>query len=704
MSNSLSRQLRTTLFYALRTAFRLTPMPQATRDRLRQRFLDTRGHWVPEGPKGKAPTGELPRRPYVRSDERAIGYVPYEKGELPDPLPATLVAFYLPQFHTIPENDEWWGKGFTEWRNVARALPQFEGHHQPKLPGDLGFYDLRNVEVMHEQARLAREYGISAFCFYFYWFGGKTLLETPLRNWLNDKSIDLEFCLCWANEKWTRTWDGRGDEILIDQQHSPEDDIAFIEYVAEYMRDPRYLRVDGKPMLLVYRPGLFPDMAATALRWRRWCRDNGVGEIHLTYVQSFESPNPETIGFDAAVAFPPNLASPRSVALSQSLLNPDFDGEVFDWRDLSRTSHNPVQTGYPLHPCVNPGWDNEARRPGRGRVFIHASPRGYSYWLDNALLAARQTGLNTVFINAWNEWAEGAILEPDASLGYANLAATRKALLRTGSHGRVLADATYVVLHAWHLDVMPEILSLLRDSGVSWRALVTGPREHRDPVRHLLESHGLDGEFISVENRGRDILPFVQVAGRLLDQGVDVVLKLHTKRSLHRSDGDSWRNELLQDLLTGDRASKTLRAFREQDDLGIVGPAGHLLPVRDFLGGNRRLVTWASSLIGIPSAIVEEALFVSGSMFWVRLNALRPLLDARLYPSDFEPEHGQIDGTLAHALERLMGACALDAGFTVQSSVQACGEEATAHHGSYRFAAVSGAHSAGRDRPSAPVE
>ncbi|HLM53855.1 MAG TPA: glycoside hydrolase family 99-like domain-containing protein, partial [Pseudoxanthomonas sp.] len=297
-------------------------MPLSTRDRLRQRFLDRYSSLVPPAPRGQPPTdGARVRRPYVRSDERAIGYVPYSKGELPDPLPATLVAFYLPQFHTIPENDEWWGKGFTEWRNVTRALPQFEGHHQPRLPGDLGFYDLRNVEVMREQARLAKEYGIGAFCFYFYWFGGKTLLETPLRNWLNDPTIDFPFCLCWANEKWTRTWDGRGDEILIDQRHSPEDEIAFIKYIADYFRDPRYLRVGGNPLLLIYRPQSLPNALASSHRWREWCRLNKIGELHIAYVESFERPVPKQIGFDSAVEFPPNLMSLGSCATRHVLIN-----------------------------------------------------------------------------------------------------------------------------------------------------------------------------------------------------------------------------------------------------------------------------------------------------------------------------------------------------------------------------------------------
>ncbi len=350
-------------------------------------------------------------------------------------LPVRLIAFYLPQFHAIPENDKWWGEGFTEWTNVKPAQPQFEGHYQPHVPGELGYYDLTDPSVQKRQVELAKQFGVGGFCFYFYWFAGKRLLETPTLNYLNDASLDLPFCLCWANENWSRRWDGLEDDILMAQEHSAEDDLAFIEYVSSYLRDPRNIHINGRPLLLVYRPSLLPSPRETVKRWRDWCRENGIGEIYLTYTQSFETVDPTEYGFDAAVEFPPNNSGPPIITDKVEHLSPEFTGIVYDWRIFVERSKGYHQLDYTLFRSVTPSWDNTARRKSAGSIFANSSPAGYRSWLtrsiEDTLDHQENKDERLIFVNAWNEWAEGAYLEPDEKYGYAYLQATRDALEQT---------------------------------------------------------------------------------------------------------------------------------------------------------------------------------------------------------------------------------------------------------------------------------
>lgn len=661
------------IFQLLRTGFRLVPMPSATRDQWRQRFLDRYSGMLPPGTRGRPPVAAA-HRPLQRAAGHAIGYAPYRKATLPVSLPAKLVAFYLPQFHPIPENDAWWGTGFTEWRNVTRALPQFEGHAQPRLPAELGFYDLRQPDVMRQQMALAREYGVAAFCTYFYWFAGKTLLETPVRQWLSQPELELPICLCWANENWSRRWDGRAEDVLIGQQHSADDDFAFIAYVADYLKDPRYLRVEGKPMLLVYRPGLLPSAKDTAARWRTWCRDHGIGEIHLAYVQSFDRVDPTSIGFDAAVEFPPNNTSLTPITRDQQLINPDFAGEVLDWRQLMRNAVRAVAPKYLLYPGVNPGWDNEPRRSGRGRVLCHASPRGYRDWLHKAVEMAKERSPSTpmVFINAWNEWAEGAVLEPDTRLGHAWLEATREALLppREGTDKRPCA-----VVHAWYVDELDEIVTRLRSHGLDWRIVITSEPEQAQQVRARLEALGVAAEVEALDNRGRDVLPFLRVTERLLSEGVAVVLKLQTKRSA-QDPGSQAHGELLNSLAASDRALRIMEAFAARPHLGLVVPEGVPQPRDHFWDAHEVNIRSLCVRLGLSQPSQGSELIAEG-MFWIRLTALRPLLDAHMEPWEFAPENGRVGCVTAHALERLFGLATAEAGFAAETAATACGMPAS---------------------------
>lgn len=444
-----------------------------------------------------------------------------------------LVAFYLPQFHPVPENDAWWGRGFTEWANVTRARPQFVGHYQPHLPGELGFYDLRLREVQLRQVELAKLYGVGAFCYYFYWFQGKRLLELPLLRHLEDPGLDFPFCICWANENWTKRWDGLEQDVLISQSYGPDDDLAFISYVSRFLRDPRYLRVEGKPLLAVYRPGLFPEPAKTAERWRKWCRDNGVGEIHLGMTRSFDRFDPEDIGFDSAIEFPPNDANvPRLGELKR--LNPRFKGAVYDWRALPQRSREYVDPGYPIHRSVCPSWDNEARRSGRGSILHGSSPGAYGQWLMDAAsetmsrVPAGQDRL--VFVNAWNEWAEGAHLEPDRRYGYAYLEATRMALVRAelqaGSPRSGADPRIAVIVHAFYPEILPILLPGLGKISEQQKLFVTTTPELAGEVRTYLNDVRCPFELIECPNRGRDVAPFLAALRRAEAEGFEYVSTL----------------------------------------------------------------------------------------------------------------------------------------------------------------------------------
>ncbi|MFL5963669.1 MAG: glycoside hydrolase family 99-like domain-containing protein [Gaiellaceae bacterium] len=349
------------------------------------------------------------------------------------------IAFYLPQFHPIPENDGWWGRGFTEWTNVAKARPLFAGHEQPHLPTDLGFYDLRLPEVRAAQADMAREAGIFGFCYYHYWFGGRRLLERPFDEVLASGEPQFPFCLCWANEPWTRAWDGASGETLMEQVYSPEDDCAHIQWLLRAFRDPRYIRVEGKPLFLVYRASELPDPLRTTATWRREAETAGIGEIFLARVESFRSErgDPAAIGFDAAVEFQPNALSlprpersqlPWSIARRLGLSDRVYaDWLIVEYDDVADLALKQPTPDYRRFPCVTPRWDNSPRRRSGGWIVRGSTPERYREWLEEAAARRPKDGDQLVFINAWNEWGEGNHLEPCASWGRAYLEATRLA-------------------------------------------------------------------------------------------------------------------------------------------------------------------------------------------------------------------------------------------------------------------------------------
>jgi SAM-dependent methyltransferase len=335
--------------------------------------------------------------------------------------PARFIAFYLPQFHPIPENDEWWGKGFTEWTNVVQAKPLFDGHLQPRLPAHLGFYDLRVPEVREKQAELARRHGVEGFCYWHYWFRGRRLLRRPFDEVLASGRPDFSFCLAWANETWSRRWLGEERDVLIKQTYSEDDDLDHIRWLMEAFADPRYVRVGGRPVFLVYRPGDLPNPQATIELWRSECSRAGLPNPLLLGVISHQDRDWRTVGFDGNVDFEPQLGVLQG-AFETGL-------KIYDYR-TARQRMTARRRDYPFYPCVFVSWDNTPRRGDDGIAITNATPEAFEEALRETIasIVERPQEHRLVFLNAWNEWAEGNYLEPDDRHGLAFLLSLKRAL------------------------------------------------------------------------------------------------------------------------------------------------------------------------------------------------------------------------------------------------------------------------------------
>lgn len=341
-----------------------------------------------------------------------------------------VLAYYLPQFHPFAENNEWWGEGFTEWTNVLTAKPLFEGHYQPHYPADLGYYDLRLDSIQEQQIDLAKSYGLTGFCYYYYWFSGKTLMTLPIDRHL-ERDYDMDFCLCWANENWSRRWDGSENDVLIGQSHKQEDDVAFIKSCLKYFKSDRYIKINGAPLLQIYRVSLLSDPAETIKRWREIVKAEGFPDLHVSMVESFGLDQPYHYGCDSSSQFPPHGLIGGNHVAEVDDIDPAFTGNVYSYDEIVRAEIARPPANHRRFRCAMPSWDNTSRKGLNANVFHGASPRIFETWLAHLIDHSRRhlaPDERIVFINAWNEWAEGAHLEPDRKNGHANLQAVRNAL------------------------------------------------------------------------------------------------------------------------------------------------------------------------------------------------------------------------------------------------------------------------------------
>ena len=613
-------------------------------------------------------------------------YVPLAGEQIaPSRSQVKVIAFYLPQFHPIAENNKEWGQGFTEWTNVSKAVPQFAGHYQPRLPGELGFYDLRLKEVQQRQIELAKQYGIHGFCYHHYWFGGKKVLEKPFQQVLDDPSLDFPFCLCWANENWTRSWDGGDSDIILAQQHSPEDDINFIKDIVPALQDKRYIRVNGKPLLIVYRPGLLPDPAATAQRWRDYTIGIGLGDLHIVSAATFGFEDFASIDYDGLVQFPPHNIQATDITSTVDLLNSNFSGYVYDFQEFSAQAIKGLNGKQHVFPCVMMNWDNEARKPGRGFTFVGGSPKNYKAWLKQAfdfVLANNEKEEQIVFINAWNEWAEGTYLEPDRRYGYSYLNATANVIRDTyKSEGveAVIADNnarfkktsnTIIVVHLYYHDLIDDILAYIDDSK-DVDLLVTLPAHTPKAVIDTLIA-SLNNVYLYIGiNKGRDILPFFSIFNIIESFGYDYVLKIHGKKSIHRKDGEQLRKSSFNALLGTVPIDKVIHFFETNKDIGLIAPDDSIISLAndDYLVNNKDNIIFFLGLAGYDEVDLNFD-FIAGSMFWARVDALKFVTRIGLTEDNFDEELGQLDGTMAHAIERLFSYMAAKEGYKTATLAQ----------------------------------
>lgn len=494
------------------------------------------------------------------------------------------IAFYLPQFHSIKENDIWWGKGFTEWVNVKKCKPHFEGHHQPRIPGDklnyLDYYELTNSSIIKKQIQLARSHGIYGFAIYYYWFSGKRLLEKPLDIYLNDKSLDFPFLLIWANENWTRKWDGYSGNILIKQLYKDKDPELFIEDIKKYLNDYRYIKINSRPVIGVYEPFKLPQLNKTITIWKEKCKEYGIGEIFiLISVNKYDISKIQNLKlFDGAYDFPPrnNLKNIgfkyKNTFLYNELIYKNlYLNKIIDPKKI------PIYRGNMIE------WDN-CPRTQACTIFNYYSPEKF-YMINKIIVEWTKQNYNKenrfIFINAWNEWGEGSYLEPDDKYGYASINSLSKALfnltyvkinnlINMNKTSKILVQA-----NLYYENLINDIIKFTNNIPVKFDLYISlGSKNVSNDIKNYIENNSKAFNFkIRIfHNEENDAL-------QSLDQVAKHIKKyryfchIYSKKSNYSNLGEEWRNYLLNNLLGNSNIiSEILTELENKENLGFIYP------------------------------------------------------------------------------------------------------------------------------------
>lgn len=617
--------------------------------------------------------GSLPFYPFtqlaVENIPRLFGpeednkYIEYEENDLFKSRIKT-IAFYLPQFHPFPENDQWWGKGFTEWANVTKAKPNFVGHYQPHLPIHNGFYDLRVEEVMVEQARLAKNYGIYGFNYYYYWFDGKILMDLPLKNMLKNKKIDIPFCLTWANENWTRRWDGAEHDVLMAQNHSEKDSRAFIQNLFEYFRDERYITIDKKPVLIIYRANIIPKIKKMAKIWRAEAVKMGFKGLYIVSSQTFGATTPDEFGFDASIEFPPHTSNSNEISDQLEFINPEYEGNVFNYETVVKTSVTKPEPDYDLYRTLMLGWDNTARKQNDSHTFTNFTTYKFQQWFSHTVNDIHNNTKyknKLVFINAWNEWAEGTHLEPDREFGYASLNALHNVLKQ---YDKKILNKIYpkkiikkrrdiaVLLHLHYTDMWEEIITYLDNFGDNkFDLYISITNTEEEIVDRILAVYPKANIFL-FDNRGRDIFPMIKIMKQIINFEYSAVCKIHSKKSLYRDDGTKIKDELFNAVLgTRSVVEEMINTFKTDKDIGLIINEKYNIKHTEWnMRYNKDICVVLENIFNVD---FEESSFPAGSMYWFRPEALKQICN--IESKHIPLEEGWSDGTVMHAIERFIG-------------------------------------------------
>lgn len=579
-----------------------------------------------------------------------------------------LVAFYLPQFHPIAENDTSWGKGFTEWTNVTQAVPRFVGHYQPILPKN-GFYDLRVEQNIKDQIDLAKQHGIYGFCFYYYWFSGKKILDTPLNSLLAHKEWNFNFTICWANENWTKRWDGRDDDVILSQKYDDRDAQLFIEDVANILNDERYITHEGKPVLVVYRASDLKNPKRYADTWRTYFQKMYSKELYIVSCMGFETDDPRQYGFDSGLDFAPQTSFFKGstfgggeypyINQKMKYLDPRFNGAVMKYGEVALNQKMDSYFDFPVIPSIAPSWDNDARRKGTGFVMFGANPDMYGEWLERTI---HTTVAPYIFVNAWNEWAEGAILEPTAMYGYAYLNRTTEVI---AAHSDIRSNRENFPKYSLSLprNVMSESAAIIYiDDGVSCQGIpslisrlkklkidiyITATQKVWERLREIDERIGEKVVVVIVPNRGRDAWPFLFVANRLKDE-YEYFIKLRLNGSVE---------DLLPRNLT---EKKTLLRYLKRVGGYVIQDDGEResLAVREY---EKIISTFTTrSVVGAELTSIQDLMIPGLDSFWTRKDNLNLIFKIGLTIEDFEPEMDQNESELTtHKMKQIMAASTL---------------------------------------------